>query len=1019
MEHTSLFSIVIAAMLTMVVSVPLYGSTDKGDHNGSSEYILSISFDQSRSTLFGTARLHIPAHGKLTLHLEHLNITGSLLQDELGHESSLSIAGNLLILPPVKQERTLYLSYEKIINQDYNNLIGENAIVLLEDWYPRPLAPKRFTLYAELPDNFEAITESDQFPLARKGSVVTSHFSTPLTSLHFVAGPYKIATRTVRKGLSISTMFFNENKDLAASYLDTGAKFLQRYEEKIGPYPWNHFVVVANLIPTGFGMPTFTLLGNKILGLPFIRDISLGHEILHSWFGNSVEVDLSEGNWCEGLTSYLADHAYRMDEGQGVADRSETLHRYQSYVHDNDMSLADFKYAGHNQVFAEKKRSVGYDRGSMLFHELRMLVGDEIFYSGLSNFYSSMAGKAATWSDLIRAFETASSQDLNDFFTERLHRTDIPSLSIQNIKSFSTHTGYVLRFTLVQEAKSPYTLTVPILIQTMTRDLRITEPLHSSSREVEISLPTAPLSITIDPDYTMLRTLAQKELAPIWSRFLGSRDKMVILGGDIDHKKYSPLLQIIKDSTMHVLSQKDVKNSDLAGHDLLFLGADQPAAVSLFGYPSPTGKQFVLDVRKNPLSPDHVAVLISSPSTQATQGVARRLKHYGKYSKLVFNSGRNVEKTILPVQYGIRYQLELLPQGGRTTQLSGFTDLVKELSRRRVIYIGENHTSTADHSLQLRIIQALHRIDPRIVIGMEMFPAVANNALARYTREGLTVERQFLKESKYYSVWRFDYRLYRDILTFAKNNTLPVVGLNLDRAIVSQVFRDGSTDGLSEKVLSSLPPDRVLDMEGYIERLSEMNSAHAQGGHGSGTFPGFIQAQALWDETMATNITKALTNFPDATMVVIAGNQHTRKDSGIPPRVARRLDVSQASILNLTSDQIPAGITRLADYYFFETAPPLPPVPRIGVVLDESNEGLIISDLSPDGNAYSAGLRKNDVIVGLNSTPVTTMDDLRIIMLDTKAGEKLAVTILKGGDSSQKQKVDVVLSKPPRPADHP
>ena len=1019
MEHTSLFSIIIAAMLIMMSSAPLYGSTAEEEAGEASEYSLSISFDQPRSTLFGTARLHIPAHSRLTLHLEHLNITGSLLQDELGNESSLSIAGDILVLPPAGQERTLYLSYEKIINQDYNNLISENAIVLLEDWYPRPLAPKRFTLYAELPEDFEAIAEADQFPLERKGSVVTAHFSTPLTSLHFIAGPYTVSTRTVREGLNISTMFFNENQDLAASYLDAGAKFLQRYEEEIGPYPWNHFVVVANLIPTGFGMPTFTLLGKRILGLPFIRDISLGHEILHSWFGNSVEVDLSEGNWCEGLTSYLADHAYRTEKGQGVEDRSETLHRYQSYVYDNDMSLADFKFAGHNQVFAEKKRSVGYDRGSMLFHELRMLIGDDIFYSGLQNFYSSMAGKAATWSDLIRAFEAASSQDLNDFFTERLQRTDIPSLSIKDIKTSSTDKGYLLHFSLVQDSESPYTLTVPILIKTMTKDLRITRELHSSSREVEISLTAAPLSITIDPDYTMLRTLGQDELAPIWSRFLGSPDKMVILGGDMDDKRYSPLLQILKDSTMHVLSQRDVKNSDLASHDLLFLGADQPAAVSLFGYPSPTGKQFVLDVRKNPLSPDHVAVLISSPSPQATQAVARRLKHYGKYSRLVFDDGRNIEKSIFPVQYGIQYQLELLPQGGSTAQLSGFTDLVKELSSRRVIYIGENHTSTADHSLQLRIIQALHHINPKIIIGMEMFPAEANSALADYTQDGLTDDHQFLKESKYYSVWRFDYRLYRDILTFAKNNTLPVVGLNLDRSIVSQVFRDGSTDSLSPKVLSSLPPDRVLDMEGYIERLSEMNSAHAQGGHGSGTFPGFIQAQAMWDETMAANITKALTDFPDHTMVVIAGNQHTRKDSGIPPRVARRQDVPQASILNLTNDQIPPDITRLADYYFFETAPPLPPVPRIGVVLDESSEGLIISDLSPQGNAYSAGLRKKDVIVGLNSTSVTTMDDLRIIMLDTKVGEKLAVDILKGGDSSLKQQVEVILSRPPKPDGHP
>ncbi len=71
---------------------------------------------------------------------------------------------------------------------------------------------------------------------------------------------------------------------------------------------------MENINPTGFGMPTFTLLGTQVLRLPFIKETSLGHEILHSWFGNSIEVRLDSGNWCEGLTTYLADMAYREDQ---------------------------------------------------------------------------------------------------------------------------------------------------------------------------------------------------------------------------------------------------------------------------------------------------------------------------------------------------------------------------------------------------------------------------------------------------------------------------------------------------------------------------------------------------------------------------------------------------------------------------------------------------------------------------------------------------------------------------------
>jgi len=52
-----------------------------------------------------------------------------------------------------------------------------------------------------------------------------------------------------------------------------------------------------------------------VVRLPFITETSLGHEVLHSWFGNSVEVDAGQGNWCEGLTTYLADQAFAADKG--------------------------------------------------------------------------------------------------------------------------------------------------------------------------------------------------------------------------------------------------------------------------------------------------------------------------------------------------------------------------------------------------------------------------------------------------------------------------------------------------------------------------------------------------------------------------------------------------------------------------------------------------------------------------------------------------------------------------------
>jgi hypothetical protein len=80
------------------------------------------------------------------------------------------------------------------------------------------------------------------------------------------------------------------------------------YEALHGTYPFAKFAVVENFFPTGYGFPSFTLLGSRVLRLPFIPDTSLRHEVAHCWWGNGVLVDATGGNWCEGLTTYVADY---------------------------------------------------------------------------------------------------------------------------------------------------------------------------------------------------------------------------------------------------------------------------------------------------------------------------------------------------------------------------------------------------------------------------------------------------------------------------------------------------------------------------------------------------------------------------------------------------------------------------------------------------------------------------------------------------------------------------------------
>ncbi len=990
------------------------------------DYRLSLSFNLEKKLLTGTAMISVPPGPGLSLSAASLTVTGTLLRNQSGGEKKLTAINEMLIVPPGDTSRVLYISYTKIISDGSENLISPTGISLVNSWHPIPHLPMKFTLTATLPQTFTAVSESDRFPLKRNNNTVTATFSQPLYSLHFTAGPYHHKKRKVREGLFIHSLFFAEEQHLADDYLQAGAAFINRYEKEIGPYPYNHYVIAANRLPTGFGIPGYTLIGQMVLRLPFIKDTSLGHEILHSWFGNRIEVDYTEGNWCEGLTSYLADHSYRAEKGEGKLDRKESITNYISYIsQDTVIPLKKFASSGHNRALVRARRAVGYTRGALLFHELKEKIGDNSFKDAIRLFYKKNDGQEASWTDLRESFETSSGQDLNTFFQERLNRSEIPSLKIQGIEISSLNNKPVLSFTLSQRTEHPFSIVVPFQVKSSGGITFHKQFIEESETKISIELDNYPLEITVDPEYSFLRTLSQPELPAVWARFIGDTKKLVILASEKERETFGSLLQSPALKNLAVKTADKVSNQELGENSLLFLGSDQYPALSLFGNPDHNDEGFTLDVRTNPLNPEHLAVLVSSSAKTETDTVARRLSHYGKYSSLHFLHGKNQKKKIEMTQSGIHVVLDVLPIGGKTSDLSSFDRIIDELIKSRVVYIGETHNSFTDHRLQLRVIEALYKRDPNLVIGMEMFPSSKQPALDQYISDDSEMDEQtFLKESEYFKVWSYDYRFFRDIINFAKVKSLPVRGLNLDKEIVSNVFRSGNTDNLEETVLQSLPTERNLDMNGYGERLEAMHAIHMKGSHGKGSAAGFIQAQGLWDESMAENIVNYLNKHPGQRMVVLAGSQHTRKDSGIPPRVKRRIDIKQSSVLNIAKSNDQTNLAEIADFFFISNPIELPKSPKIGIVLapvtgDDRNV-LKISQISPHGKAGEAGLQAGDILKELDGLPIEEMSDLRIAMVDAQVGETVTITVLRNsGNAEAELMFTVELSLSPPPMTHP
>lgn len=247
--------------------------------------------------------------------------------------------------------------------------------------------------------------------------------------------------------------------------------------------------------------------------------------------------------------------------------------------------------------------------------------------------------------------------------------------------------------------------------------------------------------------------------------------------------------------------------------------------------------------------------------------------------------------------------------------------ILQELVKANVVYLGETHNSPEDHKAQLEILQALHQQNPKIAIAMEMFQRPFQDVLDQYLAGKIT-EAQLVEQSEYDKRWGFPWEYYAPILRLAKVNQLPVLALNTPTEVTRKVARSG-LESLTTDERRYIPPFSEVrtDNADYRKMAQEVYEQHHQAGHGNSTsFERFFTAQVLWDETMAEKIAQFVKANPGYQVVVLAGKSHIVYGYGIPSRVARRLNnnqlVQRSVLLGVSQEAQSAGEKAIADYFW-------------------------------------------------------------------------------------------------------
>ncbi|MCP4504427.1 MAG: PDZ domain-containing protein [Deltaproteobacteria bacterium] len=549
--------------------------------------------------------------------------------------------------------------------QEPNGFVSPKAIFLSPNSLWLPTAHDVLTSakveVSGIPKHWSFLTEGKRLP---DGSM-KSH--TPVEGLHLLTGEWHSTTIDVGK-TKLDVWLTNDDPTLRQHIQHAGGQALRTYEKLLGEFPYPRFTVVESAWESGLGMPGFTLFGSHLLRYSFVRNQSLPHEILHSYFGTGVFV--KGGNWSEGLTSYLADHFRAEQLGESGIHRRRILQKYAAFVSpENDFAVERFQ-----SKTSAASEAIGYGKWSMVLHNFRRQVGDDVFKQVLRTFTGRFLYKKASFANFVEVASTVSKRDWKPFFTTWLQRKGLPNLRWEDVRLHSKGKKHTATISLKQTQKGQvFQMGVPLFF-TFSDGSVAERMLFFTSKKTATSSFTfsqLPLRVDIDPRFEVPRKLHALESPPTLAaalnakRFLfvgpafasiemqqGYRDLAEsICGGPISSAKSNPCRFVRDDAEFELDESRAIFIFGFANR-LRGAAARVPIPYRFDDKAFHTKSQSLkhnkgdlVVVLRHPRTVKSTLAFVGSSSPQHLAIIAKKLPHYGKYSLLSF-SGDDVKNRL-------------------------------------------------------------------------------------------------------------------------------------------------------------------------------------------------------------------------------------------------------------------------------------------------------------------------------------------------------------------------------------